>query len=121
MAASVLGLNRSQISRYRTGKTRIPKPLEMLLKVFAGEVVTDARYSYFRGWRFNGDKLFTPNGTGFTENDIRAIPLYESSIMTLERDVRAYKSEIEALKMRINELESVERDTLPDNVIRLRR
>jgi hypothetical protein len=89
----------------------------MLLKHFAGEVVTDARYAFFRGWRFDNDKLYTPNGTGFTEADIRSIPLYESSITAYEKEVRQYKSEIEALKARINELETVKRDELPHNVV----
>jgi hypothetical protein len=98
LASATLGLNRTTIIRLRKGEIKPKKHLIMLLQMMGGEVVTNARYNFFKGWKFNNDYLISPEGEKFTEGDIRAARFEKERLREQERTIKRLKQENEELR-----------------------
>lgn len=75
-----------QMARRWKRRGRIPRGyrqlLELLLLGYLGAVSKD-----WRGWMLRGGKLWSPEDTGFSPGEIRAIPYREELIAELRRQL----------------------------------
>lgn len=68
-ALSILGVHRTTLMRWRTGRTRIPHAALALLRIWR-EGRLPGMGEDWRGFSFFGDKLYTPAGVGYTAREI---------------------------------------------------
>lgn len=68
-ALDILGVHRTTLMRWRTGKVRIPHAALALLRIWR-EGRLPGMGEDWRGFSFFGDKLYTPAGVGYTARDI---------------------------------------------------
>ena len=71
-AASYVGVNVEQIHKWDDGD-KIPFSIRKVWLFESGREISE--YSGFSGWGFRGGRLFTPDGTSYTDRQIR-IALY---------------------------------------------
>lgn len=115
-AAKFLQVDRSTISRWRTGKVKMPFAVAQLLHVMAGNPPAGAKQQWFKGWRFNGDLFISPEGEKYTEGDIRSLRLVQAEILGLKAELRKQIKRNQELTEKLDGLQKPE--TLPDNVVR---
>ncbi|SKC92293.1 DUF3653 domain-containing protein [Paraburkholderia hospita] len=68
-ALEILGVHRTTLMRWRTGKVRIPHAALALLRIWR-EGRLPGMGEDWRGFSFFGDKLYTPAGIGYTAREI---------------------------------------------------
>ena len=68
-AREILGVHRTTLMRWRTGKVRIPHAALALLRIWR-EGRLPGMGDDWRGFSFFGDRLYTPAGIGYTARDI---------------------------------------------------
>jgi hypothetical protein len=115
-AADFLKVDRSTVSRWRTGATQLPYHVAQLLHIMAGNPPEEAKQKWFKGWKFNGDLFISPEGDKYTEGDIRALRIMQSEIICLKAEIRRLRSDNDDLAAKLANLQ--EPDKLPDNVVR---
>lgn len=114
-AADFLQVDRSTISRWRSGAVKMPFPVAQLLHIMAGNPPAMAKQQWFKGWRFNADLFISPEGDKYTEGDIRALRIMNSEIIGLKAEIRRLTKDNEKLAAELADLQTVKK--LPDNVI----
>lgn len=114
-AADFLKVDRSTVSRWRSGAVKLPHPVALLLHLMAGNPPAESKQKWFYGWKFNGDLFISPEGEKFTEGDIRSLRLMQAEIMGLNAEIRRLRSDNDHLAAKLADLQEAEK--LPDNVI----
>lgn len=80
------GVDVSTARRWKSGKSRIPKSAELVLKADLGAFSRAAR-----GWKIDGDTLVSPEGWRVSLNDVRALPLLQRQVAAAELELRILK------------------------------
>lgn len=114
-AADFLHVDRSTVSRWRTGSVSLPYHVGLLLHIMAGNPPAYAKQRWFHGWKFNGDLFISPEGDKYTEGDIRSLRLLQAEIITLNAQVAKLQDRNKALSDELADLQRPE--ALPDNVV----
>lgn len=101
--AQLTGVDVSTARRWKSGKSRIPDAARMVLEADLGIFSRAAR-----GWRIEGEEMVTPEGWRVKLNDVRALPLMERQIATLQAENKELKAALEFKAANEPELDLIE-------------
>ena len=108
-ALAILGVHRTTLMRWRTGKVRIPPAALALLRVWS-EGRLPGMSEDWRGFHFNGDALVGPTGQRYTVRDInawhwkdQALDAHQRRIKQLERIVFDQARRLDAMSGAAND------------------
>lgn len=89
--AEFFGVSIQTVKRWsRTGEA--PVPVIRCLEVLAGNFPAISKKSGWYGWRFNGGKLWSPDGDAFMPSDLMAFTRYWLYVSALESKIRSLEN-----------------------------
>jgi hypothetical protein len=102
-ALDILGVHRTTLMRWRTGKVRIPHAALALLRIWR-EGRLPGMGDDWRGFSFFGDKLYTPAGVGYTAREIEGWHWKEQHCESAERRNTQLEALIRDLSAKLDSL-----------------
>lgn len=96
-ALSVLGVDRSTLSRWLSGRSKVPHAAALVLRQLA-EGIPPGGTDAWRGFSWDGDALVTPGGDRLTARQLEGLHWQRQYTKALQREVDALRAEIDALR-----------------------
>lgn len=84
-----LNVHRTTIQRWQRSEVKIPGHQHQVIKMLLGDL--PGTCGQWTGWRFRDGKLVSPEGTEFSQGEVRAIPLRLQLINQLDRELTRLK------------------------------
>lgn len=82
-ALSILRIHRTTLKRWLSGETQAPESAALVLRLL-GDGLHPAASDEWRGFRFDGDRLFLPDGRYYTAREIQGLP-YQLAVIEAQR------------------------------------
>lgn len=96
-ALALLGVNRTTLGRWLSGKVKVPHAAALVLRQLA-EGVPPGCSDDWRGFQWVGDALVTPTGEKLTAREIDGLHWQRQYTRSLERRVQELEGVIEGLR-----------------------